>query len=132
MQCNKCGTFVQDGAFCPACGNQLNTMNQPMNNNQVNQNNVGTITVFRIKQFKGALIPFHVYIDNVYIGDVKSEVTLPYNVYYGHHQVVFKSTEKDVIQEVDINEFTPRVTITVEAKFGLIAAKPSIISVTNN
>jgi len=45
---------------------------------------------------------------------------------------VFKSTEKDVIQEVTLNENQKEVTLEVVPKMGWIAAKPKIKNIKYN
>ncbi len=90
--------------------------------------NTGTINVIRENKFKGAIIPFNVFIDGQYVGELTNGQQLSFPVYLGHHVVTFK-TEKEVIQEVDITEQSLNVYINVNCKMGLLMGRPNIINV---
>ena len=90
--------------------------------------NTGTITVIREKQFKGAIIPFNVFIDGQYVGELTNGIQLSYTVALGHHVVSFK-TEKEIVQEVDITEMQRNIYITVNCKMGLLMGRPNVTNV---
>ena len=90
--------------------------------------NTGTINVIRDKQFKGAIIPFNVFIDGQYVGELTNGKQLSFPVYLGHHVVSFK-TEKEIIQEVDITEQQRNIYINVNCKMGLLMGRPNITNV---
>ena len=73
MNCNRCGALNQIGAFCSNCGNQLF-------NNQV-----GSITIERKKQFGGGILPFDVKVDNVFLGQINNGEVKTFPLYYGEH-----------------------------------------------
>lgn len=72
MNCSKCGATNQVGNFCSSCGNQIN-------NNQI-----GSITIQRKKQF-GGILPFDVKVDNIFLGQINNGETKTFPLYYGEH-----------------------------------------------
>ena len=66
------------------------------------------------------------YIDDEKIGSLSNGKTFDKEVSNGVHRIVIKSTEKDVVQEVTLDDEHKNVEITLTAKMGLIAARPNI------
>jgi len=124
MYCLNCGCKVElDSKFCGKCGSPT----------QLGNSNVtGKINVIRENKVFGFAIPFDVYIDDSLLGKLKNGTTLSCDVPLGVHTIVFKSTEKDVIQEVTLNENQKEVTLEVVPKMGWIAAKPKIKNIKYN
>jgi len=124
MYCLGCGCKLDLGTkFCPHCGKET-ALGVPGNN--------GKINVVRENKVFGFAIPFDVYIDDSLLGKLKNGTTLSCDVPLGVHTIVFKSTEKDVIQEVTLNENQKEVTLEVVPKMGWIAAKPKIKNIKYN
>lgn len=48
------------------------------------------------------------------------------------HEIALKSTEKDVVQGITLNEKQKEVILNIVPKMGLIAAKPSIKNIKYN
>ncbi len=118
MVCLNCGFNLDLGAkFCTHCGKETNL---------ANPNKEGKITIIRLKKVFAFIMPFDVYIDGTKLGVLTNNSTLSCAVTFGNHEVVFKSTEKDVIQNVFLSEDKKEVTITIIPKLGLIAARPFI------
>ena len=90
--------------------------------------NTGTITIIRERQFKGAIIPFNIFIDGQYVGEITNGMQQTFPVYFGHHVVTIK-TEKEIIQEVDIFEQQRNVYININCKMGLLMGRPNITNV---
>lgn len=84
-----------------------------------------TIKVTRLKKVFGFAIPFKLVIDEKEIGSLPNGKKYECNVSKGTHKVILKSTEKDVIEEVTLDEHK-EVELQVVAKMGLVAARPFI------
>ena len=84
------------------------------------------IKVTRLKKVFGFAIPFELYIDDEKIGSLSNGKSFDKEVSNGVHRIVIKSTEKDVVQEVTLDDEHKNVEITLTAKMGLIAARPNI------
>ena len=91
--------------------------------------NMGSITVIRKKQFKGALIPFTVLIDEQVMCTLDQNTQYTFQAPLGYHVVKIRSAEKDVIQEVMLNEQQVNVYIECECKMGLLVGRPNITNV---
>jgi len=124
MYCLGCGCKIELGAkFCVHCGKPtLLGMSDT----------TGKINVVRESKIFGFAIPFEVYVDDSLLGTLKKGTTLSCNVELGNHEIMFKSTEKDVVQGVVLNENQKEVTLEIVPKIGLIAAKPSIKNIKYN
>ena len=96
------------------------------------ENNTGKITVTRPSNFFGCAIPFDAYIDGSDLGTLSNGATLFCNVAYGVHELVLKSTEPNVVEEIVISENQKEAVVEVAVTMGLIAAKPRIKNVTYN
>lgn len=124
MYCLGCGYKIELGAkFCPHCGAKT-----PLGASET----TGKITIVRENKVFGFAISFEVYIDDSLLGTLKNGSTLSCNVALGMHEIVLKSTEKDVVQGIVLNENQKEVTIEIVPKMGLIAAKPSIKNIRYN
>ena len=122
MYCLKCAVKIDlDAKFCPSCGAPT-----PLSDDS----KVGKINVIRENKVFGFAISFSVYIDDSFIGELKNGTTLSTNIAVGPHRILFKSTEKDVIQDIALAEDKKEVDIYVVPKMGLIAAKPKVKEVT--
>lgn len=124
MICLNCGCKLELGAkFCTHCGKETSL---------ADPNKTGKITIIREKKVFGFAIPFDVYIDDTKLGTLTNNSTLTCPAQLSMHEIVFKSTEKDVVQTVHLSEDKKEVTIRIVPKIGLIAAKPFIKEVTYN
>lgn len=124
MYCLGCGCKVELGAkFCAHCGKPT-----PL----ANQETTGKINIVRVKKTFAFAITFDVYIDDVKLGTLKNGSSLSCPASFGSHQIVLKSTEKDVVQGITLNENQKEVTIEIVPKMGIIAAKPSIKEIKYN
>ena len=84
-----------------------------------------TIKVTRLKKVFGFAIPFKLLVDGEEIGSLSNGKTFNCNVKKGTHTITLKSTEKDVVEEVTLDEHK-EVELQIIAKMGLIAARPFI------
>ena len=124
MYCLGCGCKIELGVkFCSHCGTPT-----PISNIE----NTGKITIVRENKVFGFAISFEVYVDDSLLGTLKNVTTLSCPAAYGTHEIVLKSTEKDVVQGIVLNENQKEVTIDIVPKMGLIAAKPSIKNIKYN
>ena len=124
MYCLGCGYKLELGAkFCPHCGKET-----PLGSSTES----GKITIIRDKKVFAFAISFSVYVDDSLLGTLKNGSTLSCSVPLGMHEIVLKSTEKDVMQSIVLNEKDKEVTIEIVPKMGLIAAKPSIKNIKYN
>ena len=124
MYCLGCGCQLDLGAkFCSHCGKPTAMLSEK---------GTGKIIVSRPNYFFGFAIPFEVYVDNNHLGTLSNGTTLSCDVALSMHEIVLKSTEQDVIQEVVLDENQKQVTIEIIAQMGLIAAKPGIKNVYYN
>ena len=92
-----------------------------------NENNIHNIkniplTIFRTKKIMGFAIPISVFIDNNKIGDLKNGKSIECFINPGKHKVLFNCIEKDVIQDIVVDENNQKVEIITHAKMGLLAA----------
>lgn len=115
MKCNSCGADISiNSNFCTECGKKIELKD------------VGKVSVVREKKVFGFAIPFRVYFNGEKMGDLPNDSIVEFNLPYGTHQIVLKSTEKDVISEIELNENQKEVTIKVIPKMGIIAARPFV------
>lgn len=89
-------------------------------------NNEYVIKVTRLKKIFGFAIPFTLYVDDQNIGSLPNGKSYDCVVKEGTHKVIIKSTEKDVIEEVTLDQNHKKVEISLVAGMGLIAARPKI------
>lgn len=123
MICSNCGGKLETGdKFCTQCG----TVVQQSNNTNITSGAIGKITITRLKKMIGALISFTVYIDGTELGALKNNTTLIAIPSLGKHIIKIRSTEKDVVQEIELTDEKKEVEIIIVPKMGLIAAKPVI------
>lgn len=124
MFCLNCGCKIELGAkFCAHCGTQTTLGSSDI---------TGKINVIRENKVFGFAIPFDVYVDGTLLGTLNNGTTLSCNIALGNHEIVFKSTEKDVVVEVSLNENQKEVSLEVIPKMGLIAARPHIKNIKYN
>lgn len=124
MYCLGCGCKLDLGVkFCPHCGKETSISGE---------GTTGKITIVRESKVFGFAISFDVYVDDSLLGKLKNGTTLSCPVAYGMHEIVLKSTEKDVVQSVVLNEGQKEVTVEIIPKMGLIAAKPVIKNIKYN
>ena len=124
MICLNCGCKLDLGAkFCPHCGKET-----PLNN----ENNIGKITIVREKKMLGFAIPFDVYIDDTKLGTLSNNSSLTTRSPLSMHEIKIISTEKDVIENIELSEDKKEVTITIIPKMGLISAKTYINEIKYN
>lgn len=118
MFCLKCGVKLGlDSKYCINCGEPTQLKDE---------NNIGKINIIREKKFFGWAIPFTVYVDDTLLGKLTNGTTLSTKVGLGNHEIVFKSTESDVVSEIRLTEDKKEVNVYIIPKMGLIAAKPYI------
>ncbi len=118
MICLNCGCKVNLGAkFCSNCGFPTKLSDE---------NTSGEINIIRESKVFGFAIPFTVYIDDSQLGTLKNGTTLTSKVSYGFHEIKLTSTEKAVIEEININENQKSASIYIAPKIGIITARPSI------
>lgn len=124
MFCLGCGCKLELGAkFCTNCGKETGLSNA---------DNVGVITIVRESKALGFAIPFEVYVDDVKLGTLSNGSSLTTKVVLGPHEVKFISTEKAVIENIELTENKKEVVISVIPKMGLIAAKPYVKDINYN
>ena len=124
MICLNCGCKLDlEAKFCPHCGKET-----PLNN----ENNIGKITIVREKKMLGFAIPFDVYIDETKLGTLSNNSSLTTRSTLSMHEIKLVSTEKDVIENIELSEDKKEVTITIIPKMGLISAKPYIKEIKYN
>ncbi len=118
MICLNCGCQLDlEVKFCPHCGAPTKMSDE---------NNVGEITIIREKKVFGFAIGFEAYVDDTKLGSLPNNSTLSCHVPYGTHEIKLTSTEKDVIQDIELNENQRNVEVHIIPKMGLLAAKPFI------
>lgn len=124
MICLNCGYKIDLGSkFCPYCGSPTKLSDE---------NSVGKLTVIREKKTMGFAISFEVYVDDSKLGTLKNNSSLSCDLPFGTHEIIFKSTEKDLVQNIILNENQKSVEIHIIPKMGLIAAKPYITEIKYN
>lgn len=124
MFCLGCGCKLELGAkFCTNCGKETGLSNT---------DNVGTITIVRENKVFGFAIPFEVYVDDVKLGTLSNGATLSTKAVLCPHEVKFTSTEKDVIEIIELTENKKEVIITIVPKMGLIAGRPYVKDIKYN
>jgi len=124
MYCLNCGCKVElDSKFCGNCGSPT----------ELGKSSVtGKINVIRESKVFAFAISFDVYIDDLLLGRLSNGKSLSCNVALGNHEIILKSTEKDVIQGVRLTENQKEVTLEIIPKMGLIAARPHIKNIKYN
>ena len=110
MICLNCGCKIRFRVkFCPHCGKET-----PLNN----ENNIGKITIVREKKMLGFAIPFDAYIDDTKLGTLSNNSSLTTRSTLSMHEIKLVSTEKDVIENIELSEDKKEVTITIIPKDG--------------
>lgn len=110
MKCTNCNKEVEDNKnFCPSCGSKLGDY---------------TLIVTRKKKTMGFAIPFPIYVDGNKIGDLKNGQSITYNLTKGEHKVLIKSVEKDINQEIILDDEHKTVEISLYGTMGLLAVRP--------
>lgn len=118
MICLSCGCKIDlSSKFCPYCGSPTKLSDE---------NSIGKLIIIREKKTIGFAIPFEVYVNDSKLGTLKNNSSLSCDLSLGEHEIIFKSTEKDVVQNINLNESQRTAEIHVIPKIGLIAAKPYI------
>ena len=92
-------------------------------------NNMGIINVIRQKQTVGFLIPFDVYLDNQFMGSIKSGKSISLTVNYGMHMVSIKTIDKTINQEILVDDNYKVVNITCNCLMGFLTGRPNILSI---
>lgn len=119
MYCTKCGAEIDNNAsFCIKCGNKLEDNNQ-----------TGTITLVRKKQFYGVLIPIKVFIDGKEVANlsVGNEIELPIEI--GKHRLAFNLWSGNGQYDIEVKEEKPNIKVTFKLGMGVITSKPKIVSI---
>lgn len=157
MKCLSCNReFNTDRDYCPFCGEKIGESNSvssvsatPVNNNvnslpnnsvpntpvssMVSNNPINNrlvpLTITREKKFMGWAIPFSVFVDNVKVGEINNGKSLSCQVSVGSHIVLIKCIEKDVTQNIMVNDNHHSVEVTIKAGMGLLAAVAKITNV---
>ena len=114
MFCTNCGKEV-DGNFCTSCGTKVES-------NVVSGKTI-PLVVKRPKSMVGMAVSFTVYVDGTNIGKLKNNTELTCDVTTGEHTVIVKSIEKEVVQNILVQEDTNGVEVVVGIKMGLIAGR---------
>lgn len=124
MNCTNCGYNNAPGTiYCGNCGNPLSV------NNGMNQ--IGSVTFSRKSSFVGCVMPFDIFIDNVYIKSLGNGETVTIPVYYGQHQINIKFTPGEgAVQMITIDDAHRNFNIATEIKMGFFVSKAKIVSVT--
>ena len=84
------------------------------------------LKVIREKRFVGMAIRFSVLVDGKKIGDLKNGVTLSCEVGSGKHVLKITSLEKDLVQEINVDESCNGIEVSVSLGIGILAARPRI------
>ena len=106
MFCTECGKELKDGV-CPNCDSGKRV----------------PLTITRPKSMVGMAISFTVYVDGKEIGKLKNNSSLTCDVTVGEHNVIVKSLEKSVNQNLLVKEDTNSVEVICAIKMGLIAGR---------
>lgn len=124
MICLNCGCKIDLGAkFCPFCGSPTKLSDEE---------NTGKLTIIREKKTMAFAISFEVYVDNSRLGSLKNNSELSCDLPFGEHEVIVKSIEKDVLQNITLNENQKNAEIHIVPKMGLISANPHIKEIKYN
>ena len=115
MFCTNCGKEV-DGNFCTSCGAKVES-------NVESSGKTVPLTITRPKSMVGMAISFTVYVDGKDIGKLKNNTSLNCNVTVGDHNIIVKSLEKEVNQNILVNDDTNSVEVIVGIKMGLVAGR---------
>ena len=124
MICQNCGCALEPNSkFCTHCGKETSLNNQE---------NLGRITISRIKKTFGCTLNFSIYVDNVKINSLTNGGTINLDVPLGKHNVKIETFEKAEIVDVELTEQKRNVTIITTLKMGLLVGRPSIQEVKYN
>lgn len=124
MICLNCGCKLDlEAEFCSHCGKET-----PLNN----ENNIGKITIVREKKILVFAIPFDVYIDDTKLGTLSNNSSLTTRSPLSMLEIKLVSTEKDVIENIELSEDKKEVKITIIPKMSLISVKPYIKEIKYN
>ena len=121
MKCEKCGSNIGFGEkFCTNCGQVVNVSSEN-----------GVINIVRTKNYFGCAIPFKIFIDGTYVGDIKVGKTLTFNAPLGVHRVSINDASEKASTEVEITSEKKNVEVLVTVHFFALSfiAKGKIKSV---
>lgn len=118
MFCTNCGKEV-NAKFCTNCGTKV----------EVESGKTVPLTITRPKSMVGMAISFTVYVDGKDIGKLKNNTSLNCNVTVGEHNVIVKSIEKELIQNILVKEDTNSVEVIVAIGMGFVAGRPVLKNV---
>lgn len=90
---------------------------------------MATLKVIRAKKFIGFAISFSVLVDGKKIGDLKNGVTLTCELGTGKHKLRITSLEKDIDQEIIVEDTCKCVEVNVSLGVGILAGRPRIDNV---
>ncbi len=90
---------------------------------------MGKLNIVRKKSFVGCIIPFTVFVDGTELGKLNNNTTLSFDLSFGQHQVILKSTGKGVEQVVDLSSNQVICDMQISPKFGLITAVPKVAGI---
>ena len=130
MVCNKCGYNNVEGiSYCVNCGTQLVVpVQQPVQQQPVQQQPVqvqgqqpvGSITIIRPDNFVGILVPYSVFVDNYYMGDVANNTQVTFPLYYGNHVVRIDCGMGTGIHQIIINDSQKNLVFQCPMSMGLV------------
>lgn len=124
MYCVNCGCKLElEAKFCTHCGAKTA---------MANSDNIGKIIVTRKNMMWGFAIPFNVYVDDNKLGTLTNGKTLSCTASLCSHRIVLKSTEDDVVVDIDLSTNKKEVTLIIIPKMGLIAARPYVEEIKYN
>lgn len=114
MFCTNCGKEVNT-KFCTNCGTKVE--------NNVESGKTVPLTITRPKSMVGMAVSFTVYVDGKDIGKLKNNTSLNCDVTVGDHNIIVKSLEKEVNQNILVKEDTNSVEVIVGIKMGFVAGR---------
>ena len=109
MFCTNCGKEI-DGKFCTNCGAK-------------NESKMIPLIISREKRMMGCAISFTVYVDGKNIGQLKNGGSLTCNITPGEHNVIVKSLEKEVNQNILVKEDNTSVEVITSLHMGFLAGR---------
>jgi hypothetical protein len=132
MVCDKCGYNNAEGlTFCVNCGNQLVVNNQvqqpqqapveqPVQQQVPTQQSVGSITIIRPDNFAGCLVPYSVFVDGYFMGEVSNNSQATFQLYYGSHLVKIECGMGSGVQQIIINDSQKNLVFQCPMSMGLV------------
>lgn len=110
MFCTNCGKEV-NGNFCTNCGTK------------VESGKTVPLVITRPKSMVGMAVSFTVYVDGKDIGKLKNNTSLNCDITVGEHNIIIKSLEKEVNQNILVKEDTNSVEVIVGIRMGIVAGR---------